>query len=71
MLYKGGGKIRYNSKILSKLARRCNKNFELGNNISVSSYKIDLSSLIKIGNNVIINNDSEIPEWKHKQYGID
>lgn len=75
-----GAKIGDNSIILRELAKRCNKNFELGNNSSIGSYKIDLRSPVKIGNNVIISNDSEIittshyidsPEWELKQYGIE
>lgn len=74
-----GAKIGINSIILRVFAKRCNKNFELGCNSSIGSYKIDLRSPIKIGNNVIISNDSEIittshhiesPEWEHKYYGI-
>ena len=75
-----GAKIGSNSIILRALAKRCNENFELGNNSSIDSYKIDLRSPVKIGNNVIISNDSEIittshyiesPEWDHKYYGIE
>lgn len=75
-----GAKIGSNSIILRSFAKRCNKNFELGNNSSIGSYKIDLRSPVKIGNNVIISNDSEIittshyidsPEWEHKYYGIE
>lgn len=75
-----GAKIGDNSIILREFAKRCNKNFELGNNSSIGSYKIDLRSPVKIGNNVIISNDSEIittshyinsPEWEPKQYGIE
>lgn len=75
-----GAKIGDNSIILREFAQRCNKNFELGNNSSIGSYKIDLRSPVKIGNNVIISNDSEIittshyidsPEWEHKYYGIE
>lgn len=75
-----GAKIGDNSIILRELARRCNKNFELGNNSSIGSYNIDLRSPVKIGNNVIISNDSKIittshyidsPEWEPKQYGIE
>lgn len=77
---KKGAKIGDNSIILRSFAQRCNKNFELGNNSSIGSYKIDLRSPVKIGNNVIISNDSEIittshyidsPEWEHKYYGIE
>ncbi len=75
-----GAKIGDNSIILKELAQRCNKNFELGNNSSIGSCKIDLRSPVKIGNNVIISNDSEIittshyidsPELEHKYYGIE
>lgn len=75
-----GARIGDNSIILRELAQRCNKNFELGNNSSIGSYKIDLRSPVKIGNNVIISNNSEIittshyidsPEWELKQYGIE
>lgn len=77
---KKGAIIGNNSIILRSFAKRCNKNFELGNNSSIGSYKIDLRSPVKIGNNVIISNDSEIittshyidsPEWEHKYYGIE
>lgn len=75
-----GAKIGDNSIILRELAQKCNKNFELGNNSSIGSYQIDLRSPVKIGNNVIISNDSKIittshyidsPEWEHKYYGIE
>lgn len=75
-----GAKLGDNSIILRALAKRCNNNFELGSNSSIGSYKIDLRSPVKIGNNVIISNDSEIittshyiesPEWEHKYYGIE
>ena len=75
-----GAIIGENSIILKALAKKCNKNFELGNNSSIGSYKIDLRSPVKIGNNVIISNDSEIittshyidsPEWEIKRYGIE
>lgn len=77
---RNGAKIGNDSIILRNFAKRCNKNFELGNNSSIGSYKIDLRSSVKIGNNVIISNDSEIittshyidsPEWEHKYYGIE
>lgn len=77
---KKGAIIGDNSIILRSFAQRCNKNFELGDNSSIGSYKIDLRSPVKIGNNVIISNDSEIittshyidsPEWEHKYYGIE
>lgn len=77
---KKGAIIGDNSIILRSFAQRCNKNFQLGNNSSIGSYKIDLRSPIKIGNNVIISNDSEIittshyidsPEWGLKRYGIE
>lgn len=77
---KKGAKIGDNSIILRSFARRCNKNLQLGNNSSIGSYKIDLRSPVKIGNNVIISNDSEIittshyidsPEWEHKYYGLE
>lgn len=77
---KKGAMIGDNSIILRSFAQRCNKNFELGDNSSIGSYKIDLRSPVKIGNNVIISNDSEIittshyidsPEWEHKYYGIE
>lgn len=77
---KRGARIGENSIILRSLAIRCNKNFQLGNNSSIGSYKIDLRSPVKIGNNVIISNDCEIittshyidsPEWEHKYYGIE
>lgn len=75
-----GAIIGENSIILKTLAKKCNKNFELGNNSSIGSSKIDLRSPVKIGNNVIISNDSEIittshyidsPEWELKRYGIE
>lgn len=77
---KKGARIGDNSIILRSFAQRCNKNLKLGNNSSIGSYKIDLRSPVKIGNNVIISNDSEIittshyidsPEWEHKYYGIE
>lgn len=77
---KRGAKIGENSIILRSLAIRCNKNLQLGDNCSIGSYKIDLRSPVKIGNNVIISNDSEIittshyidsPEWEVKNYGIE
>lgn len=77
---KKGAIIGDNSIIPRSFAQRCNKNFELGDDSSIGSYKIDLRSPVKIGNNVIISNDSEIittshyidsPEWEHKYYGIE
>lgn len=77
---KKGATIGKNSIILKALAKKCNKNFVLGSNCSIGSYKIDLRSPVKIGNNVIISNDSEIittshyinsPEWEHKYYSIE
>lgn len=77
---KNGAKIGKNSIILKELAKRCNHNFELGNNSSIESYKIDLRSPVKIGNYVIISNDSKILttshhinslEWETKHYGIE
>lgn len=77
---KNGAKIGSNSIILKNFAKKCNENFELGENCSIGSYKIDLRSPVKISNNVIISNDSEIittshyinsPEWEPKQYGIE
>lgn len=77
---KKGAKIGENSIILKELAHKCNSNFELGNNSSIGSYKIDLRSPVKIGNNVIISNNSEIittshyidsEEWEHKYYGLE
>ena len=52
----------------------------IGSNTSIGSYKIDLRSPVRIGNRVIISNDSEIittshyidsPEWEHKHYGLE
>ena len=52
----------------------------IGDYSSIGSYKLDLRSPIRIGNHVIISNDSEIittshyidsPEWEHKYYGIE
>lgn len=77
---KNGAIIGENSIILRKFAKRCNKNFELGNNSSIGSYKIDLRSYVRIGNNVIISNNSEIMTTSHyinslefevKHYGIE
>lgn len=77
---KNGALIGENSIILRNFAKKCNNNFVLGNNSSIGSYKIDLRSPVKIGNNVIISNDSEIittshyidsPEWEQKYYGIE
>lgn len=75
-----GAQIGKGTIILKSLAKRANKNLYIGNNTSIGSYKIDLRSSVKIGNNVIISNDSEIitishyidsPEREHKHYGIE
>lgn len=77
---KKGAIIGENTIIIRDLAKRSNKNLIIGSNSSIGSYKIDLRSPVKIGNNVIISNDSEIittshhidsPEWGLKQYGIE
>ena len=66
--------------ILKSLAKRANRNLCIGSNTSIGSYKIDLRSPVRIGNRVIISNDSEIittshyidsPEWEPKYYGIE
>lgn len=61
------------------LAKKANKNFKVGNHVSIQTDKIDLRSPVKIGDNVIIGIDSEIIttshnidslDWEHKYYGI-
>lgn len=77
---KHGAHISNSSIILKKLAKKSNKNLWIGENSSIGSYKLDVRSPTKIGNNVIISNDSEIittshyidsHEWEHKYYGIE
>jgi acetyltransferase-like isoleucine patch superfamily enzyme len=63
-----------------KLARRANRNLNIGNNTSIQTDLIDLRIPIYIGNNVIIGSCVEIitvshnvdsEEWEHKYYGIE
>lgn len=60
-----GAKIGANSLIPWKLAWRANSNLEIGNNVSVGTYKLDLRGEVKILDNVIINRDVEIIRWSH------
>lgn len=75
-----GAQIGADTIILKSLAKRANRNLCIGSNTSIGSYKIDLRSPVRIGNRVIISNDSEIittshyidsPEWEHKHYGLE
>lgn len=75
-----GVQIGEDTIILKSLAKRANRNLCIGSNTSIGSYKIDLRSPVRIGNRVIISNDSEIittshyidsPEWEPKYYGIE
>lgn len=61
------------------LAKKANKNFTVGNHVSIQTDLIDLRSPVIIGNHVIIGNGTEIittshnidsPDWEHKYYGI-
>lgn len=61
------------------LAKRANKNLIIGNHVSIQTDKLDLRSLIRIGNHVIIGAGTNIvttshnidsPDWEHKNYGI-
>lgn len=80
MAIRTGARIGENSIILGGLAAKANKNLYVGDNSSIGTCKIDLRSPVKIGNHVIISNDTEIittshyidsPEWEHKCYGIE
>ena len=62
------------------LARIANKNLLIGNHVSIQTSDIDLRSLVKIGNHVIIGSDVKIltashnidsEEWDFKTYGIE
>lgn len=75
-----GAYIGKDTVIIKRLAQRANANLMIGDYSSIGSYKLDLRSPIRIGNHVIISNDSEIittshyidsPEWEHKYYGIE
>ena len=75
-----GAYIGKDTVIIKRLAQRANANLMIGDYSSIDSYKLDLRSPIRIGNHVIISNDSEIittshyidsPEWEHKYYGIE
>lgn len=75
-----GAYIGKDTVIIKRLAQRANANLMIGDSSSIGSYKLDLRSPIRIGNHVIISNDSEIittshyidsPEWEHKYYGIE
>ena len=61
------------------LARKANKNLNIGSHVSIQTDKIDLRSPVHIGNQVIIGGGTEIittshnidsPDWEHKNYGI-
>lgn len=75
-----GGRVGDDSIILRGLSNRANSNLTIGNDSSIGSVDLDTRSPIKIGNHVIISNDSRIittshnidsPEWEHKYYGIE
>ena len=77
---KRGGHVGDDSIILRGLSNRANCNLTIGNDSSIGSVDLDTRSPIKIGNHVIISNDSRIittshnidsPEWEHKYYGIE
>lgn len=61
------------------LAKRANKNLIIGNHVSIQTDKLDIRSLVTIGNHVIIGAGTNIvttshnidsPDWEHKNYGI-
>ena len=77
---KNGVKIDKNVTIPYKLAKKANRNLNIGDNTSIQSHLIDLRIPIYIGNNVIIGSGVEIItvshnvdsiEWEHKYYGIE
>jgi acetyltransferase-like isoleucine patch superfamily enzyme len=76
---KRGATIGENTVLPLSLAKRANKNLIVGHNTSIQTDKIDLRSLVKIGNYCIIG-QCEImttshyvddPTWEHKHYGIE
>jgi acetyltransferase-like isoleucine patch superfamily enzyme len=77
---RNGSIIGHNVTIPFRLAKRANKNLEIGNNTVIQSHLIDLRSPVKIGNNVIIGSGVQILtashnidsiEWEYKTYGIE
>lgn len=77
---RNGCEIGENSIILPALAKRANGNLTIGENSSIESADIDLRNAVRIGNNVVISNDSCIittshdvdsPEWEQKNYGLE
>lgn len=76
---RNGAHIGSNVILSIKLASACNSNVFIGYDSSIGSDNIDTRSPIKIGNHVIISNDSKIittshyidsSEWEHKYYGL-
>ena len=63
-----------------ELAKKANKNLTIGNHVSIQTSLIDMRCPVKIGNHVIIGQETQIitmshdidsPEWEHKSYGIE
>lgn len=75
-----GAKIADDAILIPELVAKANANLTVGHDSSIGSWKIDTRNPVRIGNHVIISNDSEIittnhyidsPEWEHKNYGIE
>ena len=76
---KKGATIADDAILIPELVAKANANLTVGHDSSIGSWKIDTRNPVRIGNHVIISNDSEIittshyidsPEWEHKNYGI-
>jgi acetyltransferase-like isoleucine patch superfamily enzyme len=77
---KNGATIGKMVTISYKLAKKANKNLEIGNHTSIQTDIIDLRIPIKIGSHVIIGSGVEIITvshnidsvgWEHKYYGLE
>jgi acetyltransferase-like isoleucine patch superfamily enzyme len=77
---KRGATIGENTILPLSLAKRANKNLVVGHNTSIQTDKIDLRSLVKIGNHCIIGGGCMILttshyvdslDFEHKIYGIE
>lgn len=77
---KKGTTIADDAILIPELVAKANANLTVDHDSSIGSWKIDTRNTVRIGNHVIISNDSEIittshyidsPEWEHKNYGIE